>query len=259
MPRTDRSHEAADDRILAGRRPVLELLRAGGAAERILVARGLKDSATVAEIRKRADTLSIPVRVVPREEVERHARGGNHQGVVAFTARFRYAELASLVQVDRPALLFLDGLTDPHNLGSLLRSAEGAGFDGVVLPARRSVGVTAAVRRVSAGAAEIVPVARVNNLAQAIDEARSAGLWIVGMDQDAEDDLWSSELLERPVGLVLGAEDRGLSVGVRSHCDALVSIPLTGKLGSLNVAVAGAIGMFEVARRSGDSATLNGG
>ena len=259
MPRAERPPDLAPDRILAGRRPVLELLRAGGTAERILIARGLKDSATVAEIRTRAEASSIPVRVVPRDEVEKHALGGNHQGIVAFTARFRYADLASLLQVDRAALLFLDGLTDPHNLGSLLRSADGAGFDGVVLPARRSVGVTAAVRRVSAGAAEIVPVARVNNLAQSLDQARGAGLWIVGFDQDAENDLWSSDLLERPVGLVLGAEDRGISAGVRSHCDALVSIPLAGKLESLNVAVAGAVGMFEVARRSGYSATLSEG
>jgi 23S rRNA (guanosine2251-2'-O)-methyltransferase len=250
MPRRDGQDEASDDRVLAGRRPVLELLRTGAAPERILIGQRLDPSSTLGEIRKRAEALSVPIRMVPRSELDKLASGANHQGVVAITGRYRYAELKTLLERDQPALLFLDGLTDPHNLGSLLRSADGAGFDGVVLPARRSVSVTAAVRRVAAGAAEVVPVARVNNLGSAIDEARSAGLWIVGLDQDAGDTLWGSQLLERPVGLVLGAEDRGLSPGVKSHCDGLVGIPLTGGLDSLNVAVAGAVGMFEVARRA---------
>ena len=251
MPRGDRAEQAADDRVLAGRRPVLELLRTGATAERILIAQGLDPSANIGQIRKRAEALSIPIRMVPRSELDKLAGGANHQGVIAVTGRYRYAELKDLLAVDKPALLFLDGLTDPHNLGSLLRSADGAGFDGVVLPARRSVSVTGAVRRVAAGAAEVVPVARVNNLGSAIDEARSAGLWIVGLDQDAAETVWESELMERPVGLVLGAEDRGLSPGVKSHCDGFVGIPLTGGLDSLNVAVAGAVGMFEVARRAG--------
>ena len=228
---------------------MLELLRSGANAEKILLATGMAPNSTLGEIRKRADALSIPVRNVPRTELDKHAQGENHQGVIAFTGRYRYAELTDLLAIESPALLFLDGLTDPHNLGSLLRSADGAGFDGIVLPARRSVSVTAAVRRVAAGAAEIVPVARVGNLSQAIDQARKAGVWIVGFDQDAGDDLWTSQLLERPLGLVLGAEDRGLSPGVREHCDGLVSIPSMGRLESLNVAVAGAVGMFEVARR----------
>lgn len=229
---------------------MLELLRAGNAPERILIAEGLARSSTVAEIRKRAQDAGVPVKVVPRSELDKHAEGTNHQGVVALTARYRYAELHRILDGERPAVLFLDGLTDPHNLGSLLRSADGAGFDGVVIPARRSVSVTAAVRRVAAGAAEVVAVARVNNLASSLDAARKAGLWIVGLDQHAGEDVWTSELLERPVGVVLGSEDRGLSQGVRAHCDGLVGIPSAGKLESLNVAVAGAVAMFEVARRS---------
>lgn len=255
MSRAEPAVPADDDRILCGRRPVLELLRAGASPERILLAQGLDRSATITEIRKRAEDAGVPVKVVPRGELDKHAAGANHQGVVAHTARYRYAELHRLLESERPAVLFLDGLTDPHNLGSLLRSADGAGFDGVVLPARRSVSVTAAVRRVAAGAAEVVPVARVNNLSSSIDAARKAGLWIVGLDQHADSDVWSSELLERPVGLVLGSEDRGLSQGVRAHCDGFVTIPSTGTLDSLNVAVAGAVAMFEVARRSTLSAS----
>lgn len=186
----------------------------------------------------------------------------NHQGVVAFTAKFRYAPLEQILATPDARVLFLDGVTDPHNLGSLLRSADGAGFHGVVVPTRRSAGVTGAVRRVSAGAAEFVPVARVNSLGSALDQAKKAGLWIAGLDAAAEDDIWSSTLLEPPVGLVLGAEDRGISSGIAGRCDGLVKIPSAGKMASLNVAVAGAIAMFEVWRKAAirvRSVTANGG
>lgn len=253
----DRSPAADEQSVLAGRRPVLEFLRAERTAERILVGDHVASSKTVSEIRKRAAALGVPVRTAPKSEIDKLAGDLNHQGVVAITARFRYAPLGELLREPSPSLLFLDGLTDPHNVGSLLRSADGAGFTGVVLPARRSVGVTPAVRRVSAGAAELVPVAREGNLGRAIDEAREAGLWILGLDEDAPQDIWSSDLLEPPVGLVLGAEDRGISPTIRERCDAVVSIPSSGRLASLNVAVAGAIVMFEIARRRhGASDTL---
>lgn len=192
----------------------------------------------------------MPFRLVPKAEVEKAAGHVNHQGVAAFTARFRYAPLDQVLAVPEARVLFLDGVTDPHNLGSLLRSADGAGFHGVVIPARRSTGVTGAVRRVSAGAAEVVPVARVNSLGAAVDQAKKAGLWIVGLDEDAAEDLWTSTLLEPPLGLVLGAEDRGISKGVAGRCDALVRIPSAGRISSLNVAVAGAVAMFEASRRA---------
>ncbi|HVM36447.1 MAG TPA: 23S rRNA (guanosine(2251)-2'-O)-methyltransferase RlmB [Actinomycetota bacterium] len=238
--------------MLAGRRPVLELLRAGRGAERILIAQGLDPSHVLGDIRRLASAASVPVRTVPRGEVDRIAGGVNHQGIVAVTGRYRYVPLDRLLGVTSPRLVFLDGITDPHNLGSILRSADGAGFSGVVLPARRSVGVTAAVRRVSAGAAEVVSVARVNSIRGALAEARTRGVWIVGLSEKAGEDIWSSPLLEPPVGLVLGAEDRGLSRAVADACDALVKVPTAGKISSLNVAVAGAVAMFEVARRMGE-------
>jgi 23S rRNA (guanosine2251-2'-O)-methyltransferase len=250
----NRSADRTD--VIYGRRPVLELLRAGGRSERILMAEGLSRSAILAEIRKLASDAAVPVKVVPRSQVERTARGENHQGVVAVTGRYRYAALQDLVSALDATVLFLDGITDPHNVGSLIRSAECAGFTGIVLPAHRSPGVTAAVRRVSAGAAEIVPVARVSNLARSLEEAKGAGLWIIGLDVDSRDDIWSSELIEPPLGFVLGAEDSGLSRGVRDQCDGLVAIPQRGRIGSLNVAVAGAVAMFELARRRGPSDTL---
>jgi 23S rRNA (guanosine2251-2'-O)-methyltransferase len=252
--RRRRADTRSEQALLPGRRPVLEVLRASRPLNRIFIADNLRRSQVLGEIRRLAIAASIPIRVVPRAEIDRLVPDINHQGVVAETARIRYAPLPELLSVADPALIFLDGITDPQNLGSLLRSAEGAGIDGLVLPAHRSVGVTSAVRRVSAGASEFVPTARVSSLAGALDEARSAGLWIVGLDGAADAVLWDSKLFDRPVGVVLGAEDRGLSKSVRARCDGLVRIPQLGRLGSLNVAVAGALAMFEVARR--DSATL---
>lgn len=240
------------DDILYGRRPVLELLRAGRAVEKVFMAQGMAPSNVLGEIRKRADSAGVPVRVIPKDQIDRMA-GGNHQGVVALAGKYRYTPLDELLD-KQAAVLFLDGVTDPHNLGSLLRSADSAGFQGVVIPSHRSVGVTGAVRRVAAGAADVVPVARVPNLSRAIDSAKEAGLWIVGLDEKAESDVWTSDLMAPPVGLVLGAEDRGISRNVKEHCDETVQIPHTGRIGSLNVAVAGAIAMFEVARRKTHSA-----
>jgi 23S rRNA (guanosine2251-2'-O)-methyltransferase len=235
--------------VLGGRRPVLECLKAGQPVQRVLVARELDPSPVIGEIRRRAERSSVEVAVVPRDEIERVACGIKHQGVVALTARYRYTPLDAILRPRPAGVLFLDGVMDPHNVGSLLRSADGAGFGGVVLRAHRAAGVTAAARRVSAGASEVVPVARVANMSHALDEARVAGLWIVGFDRGAQDDLWSSPLMDPPVGVLLGAEDRGISKVARGHCDAFVRIPSHGRLGSLNVASAGAIAMFEVARR----------
>ncbi len=234
--------------MVAGRRPVLELLRLGRPVESVIVADNVARASIIEEIKRTAVQARVPLRVVPKDVLDRIAGGLNHQGVAARTGRFRYAPLEKLFAPADAAVLFIDGVTDPHNLGSLLRTAEGAGFS-VVVPVHRAARVTAAVRRVSAGGAEIVPIARVANLARAVDEARRAGLWIVGLDHDADEVIWRSHLVERPVGLVVGAEDRGISRSLREHCDGLVRIPQVGRLGALNVAVAGAIAMFEVVRR----------
>jgi 23S rRNA (guanosine2251-2'-O)-methyltransferase len=254
VPARSRPPERAD--LVVGRQPVLELLKAGHPVQRVLIARGASITGTLGEIRRRASASAVPTRVVPKPEIDKMARELNHQGVVAVTARFRYTPIGDLLKGDAPALIFLDGVTDPHNVGSLLRSADGAGINGLVLLARRGAGVTPSVRKVAAGAAEFVPVARVGNLGQAVEQAKIAGLWIVGLDQTAEQDVWSSELLDPPVGLVLGAEGKGLSSKLRDRCDGLIRIPQQGRVGSLNVAVAGAIAMFEIARRKGRSATL---
>jgi 23S rRNA (guanosine2251-2'-O)-methyltransferase len=242
--------------IVYGRRPVLEMLKAGRPVERVMLAQGMAPSGVLGEIRKRAQEASVPIRMLPKEQIERLVGGGNHQGVCAVAGRYRYTPLDDLLSSEAPAVLFLDGVTDPHNLGSLIRSADSAGFNGIVVPAHRSVGVTSSVRRVAAGAAEVVPVARVKNLSQAIEDSKRKGLWILGMDEKATDDLWTTDLAVPPIGLVLGSEDRGISRLVREHCDSTVRIPHGGRIGSLNVAVAGAVAMFEVARRRALPANL---
>jgi len=241
--------ELSSGGLVTGRRAVLELLRANKGAERVYIAQGLAPSQALGEIRRRATQASVPVRSVPKAEIDRLAGRVNHQGVAARTGRYRYSALESILEAEAPRVLLLDGVMDPQNLGSLLRSAAVAGFHGVVVPSRRAVGVTDAARRVSQGAAELLPVARVSSLGVAITEVAGAGAWVVGLDESADEDLWSSRALDPPVALVLGAEDRGLSIPIKRRCDALVRIPFGGQLRSLNVAVAGAIAMFEVARR----------
>jgi 23S rRNA (guanosine2251-2'-O)-methyltransferase len=239
-----------EDALLYGRRPVLEHLIAGAATERMLVGHEATRGQNLAEIIRRAESASIPIRRVPRTELDRLTGGGNHQGVVLVAGRYHYADLDSLLHPEA-AILILDGVMDPHNLGSLMRSADGAGFGGIVIRTRRAVQVTPAVRRVSAGAAEFVPVARVPNSTLAVERAKAAGLWVVALDEDAGDDLWTASSLEPPLALVLGAEDQGVALKVREKCDEIVRIPSRGRVGSLNVAIAGAIAMFEVARRRG--------
>ena len=231
-------------------------MKAERSVDQIFIATGSQMKGPVGEIRKRAESYSVPVRMVPRSEIDKMASGLNHQGVAALTTAFRYAPLDGVLAQPDPLVLFLDGVTDTHNLGSLLRTVDGAGWSGVVIPNRRSAGVTATVRKISAGAAEVVPVSRVTNLGRAIDEAKKVGLWAVGLDPEAPEDIWSTELFEPPLALVLGAEGKGISPGVRAHCDAMVRIESGGRLESLNVAVAGAIAMYEVARRRAASATL---
>jgi 23S rRNA (guanosine2251-2'-O)-methyltransferase len=244
--------------LVSGRRAVEELLASGSGAQKILIVKDRAGDAAVARIRRLAVEQDVPVRIVPKGEVDRVAVGLNHQGVVAFTGRFRYSALEDVLSSEGAKVLFVDRVTDPHNLGSLLRSADGAGFHGVVVPMHRAAPVTDVVRRVSSGASEVVPVARVGNIGRALEQAKDAGLWIAGLDADGDADLWESSLLTPPVGLVLGSEHSGLGPAVAKKCDGIVRIPSSGRLGSLNVAVAGAVAMFEVARREADASSLPG-
>jgi 23S rRNA (guanosine2251-2'-O)-methyltransferase len=186
--------------------------------------------------------------VRPERVLTEEAGTRDHQGVVAWCEPFRYADAYELAKVKSPLLVCLDQVTDPHNLGAVVRSAEGVGATGVVLPAHGSVRVTPAVCRASAGAVEHVPVAVVPNLARYLGEVKSDDLWAYAADSEGTVSLWDADLTGG-VALVLGAEGKGVRPLVRRTCDATVSIPLAGKVGSLNVSVAAAVLLFEARRQ----------
>jgi 23S rRNA (guanosine2251-2'-O)-methyltransferase len=192
----------------------------------------------------------VTIRFVPREQLDRLARSKSHQGAVAVVAAKKYAGLDTLLSTTsgQSFILVLDGVEDPHNLGALIRTADGAGASGVVIPERRSAAVNATVAKTSAGASEHVKIARVVNLARALDELKEKNVWTVGLDERGEK---SYDDLDYNIdcAIVLGAEGHGLHDLIRKKCDYLVSVPMAGKVASLNVSVAGAVVMYEVARQ----------
>jgi 23S rRNA (guanosine2251-2'-O)-methyltransferase len=185
---------------------------------------------------------------VPREELERLCGSPDHQGVVAEVEPYPYADAASLLESDDALVIALDQIQDPQNLGAICRSADGAGATGVVLPARGAAHVTPAVCRASAGAVEHLAIARVRNLADFLGEAKRAGAWVYGAEADAATPYWQPDYRGRVV-LVLGSEGKGLRPRVRAACDAIVGVPLRGRLESLNVAATAAVLMYEIVRR----------
>jgi len=192
----------------------------------------------------------VTVRFVPREQLDRLARSKAHQGAVAVVAAKEYVGLDRLFSNNsgQSFILVLDGIEDPHNLGALIRTADGAGASGVVIPERRSAAVNATVAKTSAGASEHVKIARVVNLARALDELKERNVWIVGLDERGEK-TYDELDYNMDCSIVLGAEGNGLHDLIRKKCDYLVSIPMAGKVPSLNVSVAGAVVMYEVARQ----------
>jgi 23S rRNA (guanosine2251-2'-O)-methyltransferase len=236
-------------RFVYGVNPVLEALRAHPQdVLRVLVQHRRSQGAE----RVALAAAEVGVRVEEAGDLDRRARGGVHQGVGAELAEFRYLELADLLAtLAAPAfLLVLDGVTDPQNLGALIRSAHALGAQGVVVPKDRAAGVTPAVTKAAAGALEHCHLARVTNLARAIDQMKEAGLWTVALAADGEQELSDIDL-KSPIALVMGSEGEGVRPLVRKTCDHVARIPMAGKLGSLNVSAAGAIALYEVARQRG--------
>jgi 23S rRNA (guanosine2251-2'-O)-methyltransferase len=245
--------------VVYGIHPVAEALRARGRAfQYVGIARERQDH-RMRELVRQCRELGVPVRQLSREELTRLAQSGQHQGVVAVTSEKQYTDLDEILSSRRGEqafLLVLDGIEDPHNLGAVLRSADAAGVDGIVIPERRAVGVTATVVKASAGASEHVPVARVTNLNRALEELKSRNLWIVGVDERGTQS-YDEVDYNMDCALVLGAEGKGLHDLVRRHCDFLVRIPMQGRVASLNVSVAAGIVMFEVARQRRLAATAD--
>lgn len=193
----------------------------------------------------------VAVRFVRRDEIDRETKTRTHQGVMAFTSRKQYSDLDDILENKRGQhafVLVLDGIEDPHNLGALMRSADGAGVDGVVIPERRAVGITGTVVKASAGASEHLSVARVVNIARSIEDLKERNVWVVGLDERGEQSYDELDY-NMDCAIVLGAEGKGLHDLVRKKCDLLVSIPMMGQVSSLNVSVAGGIVMYEVLRQ----------
>lgn len=233
------------DRV-EGRRAVLELLRAKRrAVHSVLVSSG---DDTVAEITAAAEEAGVTVRRVDGEELARSARSDAPQGVVARAAPVAEADLSSLAGADGAFLIVLDGVTDPRNLGAVLRNADGAGATGVVVARHRGARLTPAAVKAAAGAVEHVPIARVGGVPGALERVHRAGCWVVGLDERGTTDIDDITVLGERVALVLGAEGSGMSRLARERCDLLASIPMHGSLASLNVSAATAVAGYAVAR-----------
>lgn len=240
---------------IAGRHAVLEALRSGRPLNKIWIDRQVQASG-IRSLESAARAAGVTVQYVDRRKLEEVAGQVRHQGVVAQAAAKAYADIPELLTAadsrgEPPLLLLLDEIEDPHNLGSMLRTAECAGAHGIVIPKRRSAGLSATVAKVSAGAVEHVPVARVTNLARAIDDLKEDGLWIAGADGEAEQTVYEADLTG-PLAIVIGNEGKGLSRLVKQKCDFLIRLPMKGRIESLNASVAAGVILYEALRqRSG--------
>lgn len=235
---------------VAGRNAVLEALRAEVPVKAIYVAEGSGGDSRIREVLKIAGERGLPVLEAPRPELDKVTDGAVHQGVALTLPPYEYAHPDDLVaRAAGPALIVaLDGVTDPRNLGAVVRSAAAFGADGVVVPERRSAGMTAGAWKTSAGAAARTPVAQATNLARTLRSYRDAGLFVVGLDGGGQTDVTTSELLTEPLCLVVGSEGSGLSRVVSSVCDEIVRIPMSDAVESLNAGVAAGVALYQISQ-----------
>lgn len=248
MVKEEKTPENKD--LIFGRNPVMEALKSEREIEKIVV---LKDGeGSVKKIIGMAKDKKIPIQFVEKNVLDRIAAGGNHQGILAFVSQYEYYEIEDILERARekeedPFVLILDGIEDPHNLGAIMRTADGAGVHGIIIPKRRAVGITETVVKTSAGAVEYVPIAKVSNIAQTIEKLKEMGIWVAACDMDGID--YDKQDLKGSLALVIGAEGQGVGRLVKEKCDFVVSIPMSGKISSLNASNAAAILMYEVKRQ----------
>ena len=235
--------------IIAGRNAVFEAMSGSREIEKLIVQKNSRG--VLKDILKKARENRIPIRYEDRSDIDK-LFNGQHQGVVAFVAAYKYSSVEEILQTDEtPFIVVLDNIEDPHNLGSVIRSCDGAGVSGVIIPKDRAVGLTATVGKVSAGAIEHVKVARVTNIASTIDKLKERGIWVAACDMDGE--VYYQKDLTGSIALVIGNEGKGISRLVKEKCDFSVAIPMSGKINSLNAGNAAAILMYEVRRQRGTS------
>ncbi|MGG0763284.1 23S rRNA (guanosine(2251)-2'-O)-methyltransferase RlmB [Bacillus paramycoides] len=236
---------------IIGRNPVIEALRSGRDINKIWIAEGATKG-QVQIVLALAKENKIILQHAPKKKLDQLVEG-NHQGVIAQVAAYQYAELEDLFKVaekrnEDPFFLILDEIEDPHNLGSIMRTADATGAHGIIIPKRRAVGLTASVAKASTGAIEYIPVARVTNLSRTIDELKERGLWIAGTDAKGKTDYRHLDG-KMPIGLVIGSEGKGMSRIIGEKCDFLITLPMVGKVTSLNASVAASLLMYEVYRK----------
>lgn len=240
----------ASDYII-GKNPVIEALKSERDINKIWIAEG-SNRGQMNQITSLAKEGNVLVQFVPKKKIDQMTEG-NHQGVVAQVAAYEYAEVDDILSAaekrnEAPFIILLDELEDPHNLGSILRTADAVGAHGVIIPKRRAVGLTATVAKASTGAIEYIPVARVTNLARTIDELKDRGVWIVGTDAKGKEDYRNVDG-KMPIGLVIGSEGKGMGRLVKEKCDFLLRLPMQGSVTSLNASVAASLLMYEVYRK----------
>lgn len=247
--------------VIAGRNAVMEALKAGRPLDSVWIARSAAPErrGSLGAIVSRCRDQGIPVKEADSRKLD--AMAANHQGVIAMAACKAYVEVEDILAIARergeaPFVILCDELEDPHNLGAILRTAEAAGAHGVIIPRRRSVGLTGTVYKASAGAVEYVPVARVTNMTDTLRQLKREGLWIYGLDMDGAD--WCTADLTGAMALVVGSEGRGISRLVREQCDFILSLPMAGHINSLNASVACGIVMYEAARQRRHIPAVNG-
>lgn len=236
-----------------GRNPVMEALKSGKKIERIDALSGGEGS--LKKIVGKALSQGIKVEYRDRKALDRESDGENHQGVIAFVAEFEYSNIADIFlraedRGEEPFIIILDYIEDPHNLGAIIRSAEGAGAHGVIIPKNRAASVTGTVVKTSAGAVDYIPICRENNIPEVINQLKKRGIWIYALDMDGQD--YSSQDLKGPIGLIVGNEGKGISRLVKDKSDFTVTIPMLGQVDSLNASNAAAVLMYEARRQRAD-------
>ena len=240
-----------NEELLIGRNPINEALSSGRSIIKVMIAKGSASGAAV-EIAAKAKKAGVPVQEVERKKLDYMTSGAAHQGVAALCAMKDYAEVEDILALaqkrnEAPFIIILDEIEDPHNLGAIVRTAECAGAHGVIIKKRRSAGLTYTAYKASAGALEYLPVARVTNIADTVDELKRRNIWVYGADMNGED--YRMADFSGGVALVIGNEGKGLSRLVREKCDLIVSLPQKGKINSLNASVAAGILMYKVAEK----------
>jgi 23S rRNA (guanosine2251-2'-O)-methyltransferase len=238
---------------IEGKNPVLEALRSGRALNKILISKDIERHSAIAEILHLAKERKIPVEWLSPEILKTKSSTRSPQGVIAYASAKEYVDVHDLLDITRsknePAFyVMLDGLEDPHNLGAIIRTADASGVHGVIIPQRRAVGLTGTVAKTSAGAIEYVPVARVVNLNNTIKTLKENNIWVIGIDRDGKRSFAEIDF-KLPTAIVIGGEGKGISRLVKENCDEIVSIPMKGKISSLNASVAAAVTMYEVVRQ----------